>query len=67
MSEKSSAEVAVEDAAVTQTASPVGGATLNGQPLERFASCFEKSARRWEMVVYPALFAFCVLSSMVST
>ncbi len=36
--------------------------SVNGQPLERFASCFEKSARRWEMVVYPALFAFCVLS-----
>ena len=36
--------------------------TMGGQPLERFASCFEKSARRWEMVVYPALFAFCVLS-----
>jgi uncharacterized protein YoxC len=36
--------------------------TMSAQPLERFASCFEKSARRWEMVVYPALFAFCVLS-----
>jgi hypothetical protein len=32
------------------------------QPLERFANCFEKSARRWEMIVYPGLFAFCVLS-----
>ncbi len=39
-----------------------GTVSVNGQPLERFASCFEKSARRWEMVVYPALFAFCVLS-----
>ncbi len=39
-----------------------GVVSVEGQPLERFASCFEKSARRWEMVVYPALFAFCVLS-----
>ena len=31
--------------------------------LERFAKSFESSARRWEMVVYPSLFAFIVLAA----
>jgi hypothetical protein len=30
--------------------------------LARFASSFETSARRWELVVYPSLFAFIVLA-----
>jgi hypothetical protein len=30
--------------------------------LERFASSFESSARRWEFIVYPSLFAFVVLA-----
>jgi len=34
---------------------------INAQ-LERFVHSFEKSARRWEIVVYPALFAFVVLA-----
>ena len=62
MSEKQPTEVAAEAAPVTSSPLSTDGETVNGQPLERFASCFEKSARRWEMVVYPALFAFCVLS-----
>ena len=63
MSEKSKTEAAVIDGAATGAgADRADGVIVNGQPLERFASCFEKSARRWEMVVYPALFAFCVLS-----
>ncbi len=33
------------------------------QHLERFAKSFEASARRWELVVYPSLFAFIVLAS----
>lgn len=32
------------------------------QALERFARSFETSARRWELVVYPALFAFVILA-----
>lgn len=31
--------------------------------LERFARVFETSARRWELVVYPSLFAFIVLAA----
>ncbi len=30
--------------------------------VERFVQSFERSARRWEIVVYPALFAFVVLA-----
>jgi len=32
------------------------------QHLERLATSFEVSARRWELIVYPALFAFIVLA-----
>jgi len=31
-------------------------------PLERLANSFHQSARRWEMVVYPSLFAFVLLA-----
>ncbi len=32
-------------------------------PLERLATTFHQSAKRWEMVVYPSLFAFVLLAS----
>lgn len=35
---------------------------LGDHHLERLATSFEVSARRWELVVYPALFAFIVLA-----
>jgi hypothetical protein len=31
--------------------------------LDRFARSFEASARRWELIVYPSLFAFIVLAA----
>ncbi len=31
-------------------------------PLERLANTFDTSARRWEMVVYPSMFAFVLLA-----
>jgi hypothetical protein len=31
-------------------------------PLERLANTFDSSAKRWEMVVYPSLFAFTLLA-----
>jgi TolA-binding protein len=31
--------------------------------LERFAKSFESSARRWELIVYPSLFAFIILAA----
>jgi RecA/RadA recombinase len=44
----------------TEAASP----SPSGEVLamERFAECFERSARRWEIVVYPAMFAFVLLA-----
>lgn len=38
------------------------GESLGEQPLNRLAKSFEASARRWELVVYPSLFAFIVLA-----
>jgi len=32
------------------------------ESLERFLEVFERSARRWEMIVYPALFGFILLA-----
>nr|VFJ63022.1 MAG: hypothetical protein BECKFW1821C_GA0114237_100374 [Candidatus Kentron sp. FW] len=34
-----------------------------GLALDRFAKTFESSARRWEMIVYPSMFAFIILAA----
>ncbi len=44
-------------------AQPTPAATVNTEYLERFTRSFEVSARRWELVVYPSLFAFIVLAA----
>ncbi len=44
-------------------AQPPHAATVNTEYLERFTRSFEVSARRWELVVYPSLFAFIVLAA----
>ena len=36
--------------------------TVSTESMERFFKTFERSAKRWEFVVYPALFAFIVLA-----
>ena len=36
---------------------------IEGDAMERFANAFEASARRWELIVYPALLAFVVLAA----
>ena len=36
---------------------------LQGDALDRFVTVFESSARRWELVVYPALLAFVILAA----
>ena len=36
---------------------------LDGDAMERFVRVFEASARRWELVVYPALLAFAILAA----
>jgi hypothetical protein len=37
--------------------------TLQGDALDRFVNVFEAAARRWELVVYPALLAFVILAA----
>lgn len=37
-------------------------AGISTEAMDRFVQCFERSARRWEIVVYPALFAFVLLA-----
>ena len=36
---------------------------LQGDALDRFVTVFESAARRWELVVYPALLAFVILAA----
>jgi uncharacterized protein YoxC len=40
----------------------IGGAPITEEQVERFVQHFERSARRWEVIVYPAMFAFVVLA-----
>jgi hypothetical protein len=47
-----------ESAKRGELASPLGM-----EYMERFAQTFEASARRWELVVYPSLFAFIILAA----
>jgi hypothetical protein len=37
--------------------------TFGGDSMDRFVSAFEASARRWELIVYPAMLAFVVLAA----
>ncbi|MCB1736250.1 MAG: hypothetical protein H6981_05050 [Gammaproteobacteria bacterium] len=37
--------------------------TVSPENIERFLNTFERSAKRWEIVVYPALFAFILLAA----
>jgi uncharacterized protein YoxC len=39
------------------------GAAISGNSMDRFVTAFERAARRWEMVVYPAMFAFVLLAA----
>ncbi len=36
---------------------------ISTEAMERFVRVFEKSARRWEIVIYPAMFAFVILAA----
>lgn len=42
---------------------PPATVNMSVECLDRFARNFEASARRWELIVYPSLFAFIVLAS----
>jgi uncharacterized protein YoxC len=39
------------------------GAAIGTGEMERFVQSFQQSAKRWEYVVYPALFAFSILAA----
>lgn len=53
------------NAAAASSAPARGGEPmmLDGDAMERFVRVFEASARRWELVVYPALLAFAILAA----
>ena len=38
-------------------------AELNAYAIERLSLAFETSAKRWELIVYPSLFAFIILAA----
>lgn len=44
-------------------AHPFGDAYMAAECIDRFTRNFAESSRRWEMVVYPSLFAFIVLAA----
>jgi len=39
------------------------GAAISRGQMEQFVRSFQQSARRWEIVVYPAMFAFALLAA----
>jgi hypothetical protein len=43
--------------------SDVTDAQLNAFAIDRLSQAFETSAKRWELIVYPALFAFIILAA----
>lgn len=55
---------AVED---THYAAPESAETMNPQvnayAIDRLSQAFETSAKRWELIVYPTLFAFIILAA----
>ncbi len=46
-----------------QDATETGGDRNAVDSMDRLSSAFETSARRWELIVYPSLFAFIVLAA----
>lgn len=52
---------------ITRTPPPIAptmecGAAIGSNQMAAFLTSFQQSARRWEIIVYPALFAFIVLA-----
>ena len=39
------------------------GAQINDYAIDRLSQAFETSAKRWELIVYPSLFAFIILAA----
>jgi len=52
--------------AVVQAETPGSEATgtqVNAYAIDRLSQAFETSAKRWELIVYPSLFAFIILAA----
>lgn len=47
----------------TETVTMECGAAIGRGQMEQFVRSFQQSARRWEIVVYPAMFAFALLAA----
>lgn len=52
-----------EKTTLTPSVAEIDGQLNSLDALERFAKTFEASARRWELVVYPSVFAFVILAA----
>lgn len=50
-------------AAHNTPSNPSTEAELNTYAIERLSQAFETSAKRWELIVYPTLFAFVILAA----
>jgi len=53
-------EAAVRDQANVEQST---NAQLNAYAIDRLSQAFETSAKRWELIVYPSLFAFIILAA----
>jgi methyl-accepting chemotaxis protein len=42
---------------------PMQSDQINAYAIDRLSQAFETSARRWELIVYPSLFAFIILAA----
>ncbi|HHH13566.1 MAG TPA: hypothetical protein ENJ98_04965 [Thiolapillus brandeum] len=42
---------------------PQSGTTVEPGGIDRLSEAFESSARRWELIIYPSMFAFVVLAA----
>lgn len=54
-------------AAVAKLGADAGGLSnveTTIDPTQRLADCFERSARRWEMIIYPAMLLFMLLAGI---
>jgi methyl-accepting chemotaxis protein len=52
-----------EQREVEALASEVNETQLHAFAIERLSQTFENSAKRWELIVYPSLFAFIILAA----
>ena len=52
-----------ENTELTKSEAVGQGGPLDGMAMERLSHAFETSARRWELIVYPSMFAFIILAA----